>query len=89
MTPPQSIAVDMRDVYSTEAVDDVQLQTEIRLLRRSTWVHNPFYINDIDWGHMLSLAVIALKALVHPQDIWLDRATIRFRFFSGLFGQRA
>ena len=32
-------------------------------------MHNPFDINDIDWGHMLSLAVIALKAFVHPQDI--------------------
>jgi hypothetical protein len=40
MTPPLSIAVNMRDVYSTETVDDVQLQTEIRLLRcRSTWGH--------------------------------------------------
>lgn len=65
VTPPQSIGVRLD---APSAVDYRQAGTEEVALRRFTWVRNPFYINDTDWAHLLSLGVIALKAIVHKHD---------------------
>jgi hypothetical protein len=39
-------------------------------------VRNPFYISDVDWVHLLSMGVVALKEFVHEQDVgFLDGLT--------------